>query len=434
MTEPKTNHANRYYKPHIISSLDFPVAGFWRAKVNVGKPASNNSVDHITLLVTIVAANFSQTTGWTCQIDKISNHGISVPAGTKSIVVRDLQSRTEFASALELKWLGTGLFGRLQVSLAALVKRLKGDHTSEQRSIVDAIRSLPDIVVTRNNASNDLASLSILVPSRDQPELLEIMFQTCFKPVLEQGGEVIVIDHASVLPDTKKILSKLTASGCIVCRAEGPFNYSRLINRAASLATRARYLILNDDVCPFDTNSFNTFAMLNSLDNKAIFAPLLIYPSTNQEDAAVQHAGIFLGMGGLSGHWLRHARLSDPEVTAWRRQPRQVDAVTGAVMLVDRQLFDQLGGFDEKYHVECSDVDFCMRAEQLGWRSVIATDIVWTHSESLSRGKAENSILAQEIDRDRRRFWLQWREAISRVTRLPSRIDPNSETPKIISK
>ena len=56
-------------------------------------------------------------------------------------------------------------------------------------------------------------------------------------------------------------------------------------------------------------------------------------------------------------------------------QTRQVDHVIGAFFLVRRDLFDVLGGFDERFFVYLEDLDFSYRARQAGWHSVYLADV-----------------------------------------------------------
>lgn len=59
--------------------------------------------------------------------------------------------------------------------------------------------------------------------------------------------------------------------------------------------------------------------------------------------------------------------------------PQEVEAVTGAAMLVRRELFDQLGGLDERFFMYCEDGDFCYRAHQQGWKTMLVPEAVVIH-------------------------------------------------------
>jgi GT2 family glycosyltransferase len=270
-------------------------------------------------------------------------------------------------------------------------------------------------------ATAHFSDISIVVPSRDRPDLLERLHHTVFSSVLADGGEVIVIDHASSKEATAACLDGLRNAGCQIVRAEGVFNYSRLINMGADRATKEHLLILNDDVMPQDDTSLIRLIQSPTFRSNRIVAPVLIYP-----DGGIQHAGIVLGMGGLAGHIARRAPLNSPSARAWLGGPRAVSAVTGALLLVDRHLFHRLGGLDLAYSVECGDIDFCLRAEAVGAQSWIEPQSVWIHEESQTRG-VEQSQLSTPVYRDRLRFFLQWSESCRLDVHVPLNLSRETE-------
>jgi GT2 family glycosyltransferase len=60
-------------------------------------------------------------------------------------------------------------------------------------------------------------------------------------------------------------------------------------------------------------------------------------------------------------------------------------AVTGACLMVRREVFERLGGFDEAFPVEGNDVEFCLRLDALGYRQVVDPSVCFVHRESQSR-------------------------------------------------
>ena len=65
---------------------------------------------------------------------------------------------------------------------------------------------------------------------------------------------------------------------------------------------------------------------------------------------------------------------------------REYSAVTAACMLVRRDVFEEMGGFDEAFAVAFNDVDFCIRLGQAGYRLLYTPHAELTHYESVSRG------------------------------------------------
>ena len=82
--------------------------------------------------------------------------------------------------------------------------------------------------------------------------------------------------------------------------------------------------------------------------------------------------------------------------------------MTGACLLVRKEAFDEVGGFDERFPVAYNDVDFCLRLRERGWRIVFTPDAILTHVESASfgsHGKGRTAAYQADVDEMRRR-WL----------------------------
>ncbi|GAB2565395.1 glycosyltransferase family 2 protein [Dyella jejuensis] len=61
--------------------------------------------------------------------------------------------------------------------------------------------------------------------------------------------------------------------------------------------------------------------------------------------------------------------------------PVEAEAVSGAVMLMPRRVFESLDGFDEKYFLHCEDLDLCRRVRDAGWRVLLAGDVRVSHGK-----------------------------------------------------
>jgi len=66
---------------------------------------------------------------------------------------------------------------------------------------------------------------------------------------------------------------------------------------------------------------------------------------------------------------------------------RNVSAVTAACMIVNKEIFWKVGGFDEQFQIAFGDIDFCLRLRDAGYRIVYTPDATLIHHEGKSRGK-----------------------------------------------
>ena len=118
----------------------------------------------------------------------------------------------------------------------------------------------------------------------------------------------------------------------------------------------------------------------------------------------VDHAGIVINHKGKPEH-LRRApwRL----LVSNRFKPfLRVPAVTGACVLVQHDLWRQLGGFDEGYFNGCEDVDLCLRAEAAGHRNLVALRSVVRHHVSAAPGRKARD------EANTYRFTVRWRRTL----------------------
>jgi hypothetical protein len=77
-----------------------------------------------------------------------------------------------------------------------------------------------------------------------------------------------------------------------------------------------------------------------------------------------------IGLNLLFPHWFRGIFLTEFD----HRSTRAVDHVIGAYFFMRRSLFEQLGGFDERFFVYLEDLDFAMRAHLAGWPSMFVAE------------------------------------------------------------
>lgn len=227
-------------------------------------------------------------------------------------------------------------------------------------------------------------TVSVIVPTRDRLELLK----PCLHSLQATAGngvklELLVVDNGSQQPATLAYLVELEESGrARVLRCPGPFNFSALNNAAAAVAQGELLLLLNNDIEAQVPGWLEVMAGQALREDIGCVGGQLLYP-----DGTLQHAGVILGIGGVAGHSHKYQSASEPGHQMRAQLSQNLSAVTGAALMIRRELFQQLGGFDaEKLHVSYNDLDLCLRAMAAGYRNVYCAEAVLVHHESKSRG------------------------------------------------
>lgn len=244
--------------------------------------------------------------------------------------------------------------------------------------------------------------VTIVIPTRDAPDILV----TCLDSI-RQGStypelQIICADNDTIDPDA---LHKMAEPGIERVPCPGPFNFSKINNRAIREAARGEFLVLlNNDIEVLTPGWIEEMLQYAELPDVGVVGPLLLYP----DDRTVQHAGVVLGFRGTADHVMRGFPSNSDGYAGSLSCAREVSAVTGACLMVRRSVYDEIGGLNEHYQVLYQDVDFCLRLRRdLGLRNLFAPRAKLLHHESKTRKNDYNLL-------DRALFIDTWDGWISR--------------------
>jgi GT2 family glycosyltransferase len=225
--------------------------------------------------------------------------------------------------------------------------------------------------------------VSIIVPTRDQVALLK----TCIRGLLDQTRypnlEILIADNDSQEPSTHAFLTEISADPQVrVVTWPHPFNYSA-INNFAVKAARGEYLcLLNNDIEIIDKDWLSELMRYAARPRAGAIGARLLYP-----DRTIQHAGVTVGMGNAAGHAHRGLPEHAAGHFAHALVAHRAIAVTAACLVVRRDRFETVGGFDEvALRIAYNDVDLCLKLHQAGFENYYVPSAVLIHHESKSRG------------------------------------------------
>ena len=225
--------------------------------------------------------------------------------------------------------------------------------------------------------------VSVVVPTRDQVGLLS----TCVRGLLNRTSypnlEIIIADNGSQEPATHAFLAEILEDPRVrVVTWPHPFNYSA-INNFAVKAARGGYLcLLNNDIEIIDKDWLCELMRYAVRPEAGAIGARLLYP-----DRTIQHAGVTVGMGSAAGHAHRNLPEHDAGHFAHALVAHRVTAVTAACLVVRRNKFEAVDGFDEvALRIAYNDVDLCLKLHHAGFENYYVPSAVLIHHESKSRG------------------------------------------------
>ena len=243
-----------------------------------------------------------------------------------------------------------------------------------------------------------MPKVSIIIPTRDKLEILKNCVTSIIDKTTYNNYEIIIVDNGSIYPETLEFFKTIQKNENIrVITLDVEFNYSKLNNYAAAKATGEYICLMNNDIGIISANWIEEMLATAMQDGVGCVGARLWYPNDT-----IQHAGVFVGFYGVAGHWNRLLGKGAKSYMNRASLQQTVSAVTAAVLMVKKSIYEEVGGLEEKLAVAFNDIDFCLKIRDKGYRNIYTPFVEMYHYESASRGKditeAQKTREKQEID------------------------------------
>jgi glycosyltransferase involved in cell wall biosynthesis len=229
--------------------------------------------------------------------------------------------------------------------------------------------------------------VSIIIPNKDQRPIL----QRCIDSILEKttypNYEIIIAENNSQTPEIftyyEELKGRSNFPGQILCW-DSPFNYSAINNWAAEQSSGEYLLFLNNDIEVITPQWIEEMLGLAQQPDVGAVGAKLYFP-----DGRLQHAGA--GFGQFRQKFFFHLGEGmdgkDSGYYGFTKKIKCVLWVTGACLMIRKQLFFRMNGFDEFYPYGFNDVDLCLKLDSHGFQNIFTPYAELTHYESLTRGR-----------------------------------------------
>ena len=252
-------------------------------------------------------------------------------------------------------------------------------------------------------------NVAIIIPTKNHGDLLRQCIESIWTTVTNIRYDIVVVDHASDDPVTLDYLASIR-SAVRALRYEGVFNFSAINNWAVSQVAGkySHYLFCNNDIEAFQPGWLERMLELGQQPSVGIVGAKLLYPDRE----TIQHAGVCVGAYGAAEHYGKNQRsLEDiePGFSELLVINHEVAAVTAACMLIRKDAFEEVAGFDESIAVGFGDVDLCLRVGQRGYRVVFCPYAELVHHESYTRG---TSFKKDPHPEDSALYRFKWKELL----------------------
>jgi len=253
--------------------------------------------------------------------------------------------------------------------------------------------------------------VSIIIPFRDKPDYLRKCIETILDKTRYQQFEIIGVNNNSKKKETFELMNRLREADKRVMFYDYdiPFNYSKINNYATGLAVGEHIVLMNNDIEIINSDWIESLLEHSQRGDVGAVGAKLYYSNNT-----IQHAGIILGIAGFAGHSHRLFPRESPGYYNRLMSIQNVSAVTGALLMVKKRLYEEMGGFDEKnFTVALNDVDFCLRLREGGYLNIFTPYCEAVHYESSSRGYEESFEQKRRFSGEIKYFQWKWRDLLA---------------------
>lgn len=222
------------------------------------------------------------------------------------------------------------------------------------------------------------------------------LLSQCVHAVLDQAREVIIVDNASSdssLTELERF--SLPNDRIQIIRLPDNRGFAAGCNTGLSASTQPYILFLNPD-CILQENSLQRMVQVMESDPRiGMVGGYLVNPDGSEQGggrraiptpwrAFVRAFGLYR----LAKFWPTVFFDFHLDQQPLPLKPVEVEAISGALMLVRRQAIDDVGSWDENYFLHCEDLDWCMRFKQKNWKIFFVPDApVIHHKGTCSRSR-----------------------------------------------
>jgi len=276
-------------------------------------------------------------------------------------------------------------------------------HDAGYNALVDYVSTIDDKIQVENGKCVNTYKViypiptpqplvSLLIPTRDGFDILSKCIRSILEKTTYTNYEIIVLDNETTCPKTLAYFEKLKQYDNIkVLSYPYAFNYSAINNFGVKYAQGEIIGLINNDVEVISPNWLDEMVSYAIRPKIGAVGAMLYYSNDN-----IQHAGVVLGIGGVAGHSHKYFKRESNGYFSRLKIVQNYSAVTGACLVVEKKLYEEVGGLDEQnLKVAFNDVDFCLKLLEKGYRNVWTPYAELYHHESISRG-AEDSPEKQE--------------------------------------
>lgn len=245
-------------------------------------------------------------------------------------------------------------------------------------------------------AREDAPELTVIMVNYNTRELTLIALRTLIANAGNVVMDIVLWDNASSDGSADAVAQEFPQVRLV--RSDKNLGFAAANNAAAKDARTPWLLLLNPDTetRPGAIESLLNFAKQHP--EAGIVGGRTVFPDGSLNIASCWNQmtvwSLFCRAVGLSRVFSKSLVFNPEAIGGWKRDSvRHVDIVVGCLLMVHRDVWAQLGGFDEKYFMFGEEVDLCLRAAKAGYRPMITPDAEIVHHVGASYAASEERLV-----------------------------------------
>jgi GT2 family glycosyltransferase/glycosyltransferase involved in cell wall biosynthesis len=260
-----------------------------------------------------------------------------------------------------------------------ILKKIKPDKNNFKTISQDAF----GLIRLYEKIRTKKVAVSIIIPVFNKVDLTKNCLNSIYKYTRKTiPFEIIVVDNKSsddtldFLKDFQKDHSEL-----VIISNEENLGFAKANNIGAANAKGKYLLLLNNDTEVQPGWLENLYATIDSNDSIGAVGSKLLFPN-----GTIQHAGVIIINDQLINDPLvaRHIFYGQQADYPEANQATQYKALTAACLMIRKDVFARVNGFDENYWNGYEDVDLCFKIFESGYKLIYQPKSIVTHYESQS--------------------------------------------------
>ncbi|MBQ8996325.1 MAG: glycosyltransferase family 2 protein [Oscillospiraceae bacterium] len=246
--------------------------------------------------------------------------------------------------------------------------------------------------------------VSIIIPTCDHVDLLRQCVESIFSQSTYDNYELIICENNSKSEETFQYYKSLSADPRVhIVTYKGEFNFSKINNYARQFAQGEHLLFLNNDIKIITPEWIEEMLMFTQREDVGACGIKLLYP-----DDTIQHGGIAMGVCGCAANLCPLYPREHEGYMSRLAVASDMSACTAACLMVDAEVFDDVGGFDEELAVSFNDVDLCLKIREQEKLIVFNPVAEAYHYESRSRGYDKKGEKKKRMEREKELLAKKW--------------------------